>query len=115
MGGNENALEGIVRIGTVTDADPDLCRVRVKFQSEGYTSGWLRVLQRAGTELSITPDAEHTHDISDTYTGGGSAGTYPAHEHPLSTAERWMPEINETVLCLYLPVFNGDGFVLGTL
>lgn len=25
----------------------------------------------------------------------------------------WTPAINNRVLCLYLPVFNGDGFVLG--
>ena len=27
----------------------------------------------------------------------------------------WMPKINDTVLCLYLPVFNADGFILGGL
>ncbi len=25
----------------------------------------------------------------------------------------WLPYIGQLVLCLYLPVFNGDGFVLG--
>lgn len=25
----------------------------------------------------------------------------------------WLPQINELVLVLYLPVFGGDGFVLG--
>ncbi len=32
-----------------------------------------------------------------------------------SSALGWMPSINDTVLCLYMPVFNGDGFVLGVL
>lgn len=32
-----------------------------------------------------------------------------------SSALGWMPSINDTVLCLYIPVFNGDGFVLGVL
>lgn len=27
----------------------------------------------------------------------------------------WMPNVNDYVLCLYLPVFNGDGFVLGVI
>lgn len=27
----------------------------------------------------------------------------------------WLPSINDTVLCLYLPVENGDGFVIGGL
>ncbi len=25
----------------------------------------------------------------------------------------WMPKINDRVVCLYIPVFNGDGFVIG--
>lgn len=25
----------------------------------------------------------------------------------------WMPRINDTVLCVYLPIWNGDGFVVG--
>lgn len=27
----------------------------------------------------------------------------------------WLPSINDNVLVLYLPVFNGDGFVLGAI
>lgn len=27
----------------------------------------------------------------------------------------WIPGINDVVLCLYLPVFNGDGFVVGVI
>lgn len=27
----------------------------------------------------------------------------------------WMPKINDVAVVLYLPVFNGDGFVLGVL
>ena len=26
-----------------------------------------------------------------------------------------MPRVNATVLCLYLPVFNADGFILGEI
>ena len=25
----------------------------------------------------------------------------------------WLPAIDDTVVCLYLPCFNADGFVLG--
>ena len=28
---------------------------------------------------------------------------------------KWMPNVNDTVLCLYQPLFNGDGFVLGEI
>lgn len=31
----------------------------------------------------------------------------------LQRGEVWLPKINELVLVLYLPVFGGDGFVLG--
>lgn len=27
----------------------------------------------------------------------------------------WLPKVNSTVLVLYLPVFNGDGFILGVI
>ena len=34
---------------------------------------------------------------------------------PDTTVSPWAPAINDTVLCLYLPVENGDGFVIGGL
>lgn len=112
----EKALENLVRIGTVTDVDGARRRVRVKFRNTGMTSGWLPVVQHFGAELYVEPDAEHTHDIADTFTGGGSAGMYPAHDHlPGSHVTYWLPRVNDTVLTLYLPVFNGDGFVMGGL
>ena len=109
-------VSGLVRVGTVTDVDKDKRLARVKFQSEDYTSGWLHVLQHYSAGLYIEPDAEHTHEIKDTYTGGGSAEKFEAHDHlPGSHLTYWMPKVNDTVLCLYLPVFNADGFVLGGL
>jgi len=33
----------------------------------------------------------------------------------VQTGGAWMPKVNDTVLTLYLPVFNGDGFVLGVI
>ena len=110
----ENILENLVRVGTVTDVD-GAGRCRVKFQDTGITSDWLRVLQRTGEGLDIAPDGEHTHKITDTWTGGGQASTQPSHSHPGSTATVWLPKVNSEVLCLYLPVFGGDGFVLGGL
>lgn len=107
-------LSGLVRVGTVMNTDQETRRARVKFQSENETSGWLSVLQHYKADLYIEPDAEHTHIITDTYTGGGEADTAPAHDHlPGSHVAYWMPKVGDTVVCLYLPVFNGDGFVLG--
>lgn len=33
----------------------------------------------------------------------------------LASPEPWAPKVNDTVLVLYLPVFNGDGYILGRL
>ena len=44
--------------------------------------------------------------------GGSDAAAFANHKHDL-TIKPWMPKVNDTVLTLYLPVFNGDGFVLG--
>ena len=113
--GTERALENLVRVGTVTAVDPGQRRARVKYRDTGITSDWLQVVQHPGAELAIVPDAEHTHKIMDTWTGAGAASTFPAHDHTGSVVTVWMPKVNAEVLCLYLPVFNGDGFVLGEL
>ena len=81
--------------------------------SMGITSGWLYVLQHYQAGVYVDPDGEHTHTITDTYTGGGSASTKPDHDHAGTHLTYWMPKVNDRVLVLYLPVFNGDGFVLG--
>lgn len=35
--------------------------------------------------------------------------------HVLARTGFWLPKTNATVLCVYLPVFNADGFVLGEI
>lgn len=119
-----------MRIGTVTAVNEEACRVRVKFQDTGISSGWLPVLQRGGEKVYVQPSGSHDHKVSG---GDGSvkvessatkphteydrdgqsmsaAGT--SHNH-LAEVTKWLPQINDTVLCLYLPAFNADGFVLG--
>ncbi len=110
----EKILSGLVRVGTVTDINADKRQARVKFQGENMTSGWLFVVQHYAGGLFINPDGAHTHAVYDTYSGGGSASTEPNHDHsPGSYSTYWMPKVNDTVLVLYLPVFNADGFILG--
>ncbi len=110
----EKILSRLVQIGTVTAVDSGKRTARVKFQDTSIISGPLRVLQHFAAGIYIAPDAEHTHDITDTYTGGGSASTFPAHDHlPGSHLTYWMPKVNDTVLVLYLPIDNSDGFILG--
>ncbi len=89
----ETILAGLVRVGTVTDRDVSSGRVRVLFPDSGLTSGWLYCLQ-APAPVTIGTAEEHTHTAS--------SGT-------------WTPAINQTVCCLYLPIPDADGFVLGTI
>lgn len=110
----EEILSNLVRIGSVSAVNQAKREARVLFSDTGQTSGWLHVLQHYAAGLYIEPDAEHTHTITDTYTGGGSASTFPSHDHlPGSHLTYWMPKVNDQVLVLYLPMFNADGFILG--
>lgn len=110
----QNILSRLVQTGTVTAVDSAKRRARVKFKDTVIISDWLYVLQHYGANFYIKPDAKHTHEITDTFTGGGTASEFPDHDHlPGSHLTYWMPKVNDRVLCLYLPVFNGDGFVLG--
>lgn len=84
---DENYVQNMVRVGIVTDVDKNDRRVRVRFPNLNMTSGWLYVLQSP-------PDVKIIIDF---------------------TVTPWMPSVNDKVLCLYIPVFNGDGFVLGAI
>lgn len=115
----EKILARMVQVGTVSDIDAQKKKVRVKFPDTEIVSGWLYVLQRPGAGLSIKADGGHTHEVKvkDTYTGGGSGEIkhVPAHDHKESVTTTWLPKVNDRVVVLYLPIANGDGFVLGGL
>ena len=83
----EGIIKNMVRIGIVTDVDEEKRLVRVRFPDKQLTSGWLFLLKSPSTIENINDD-----DI-----------------------KPWIPEVDDKVLCLYIPVFNGDGFVLGAL
>lgn len=103
----EKALTGLVRIGTVTDVDNGRRTARVKFQDSDMTSGWLCVLKNQ----PYIPDYSGPQRTE--FEGGGSgAAAFEEHKHDL-IIKPWMPKVNDTVVALYLPVFNGDGFVIG--
>lgn len=87
----EDIVSRMVQIGVVTDTDAQGRRVRVKFPDTGLTSDWLRVLQNP-CAVTAGSEQEHTHGV---------------------TVAAWMPKVNDTVLVVYLPVFNSDGFVIG--
>lgn len=84
---DDNIIQNIVRVGIVTDVDRDKRLVRVRFPNINMTSGWLYIL-KSPPEVHMVFEA---------------------------TVEPWLPSVNDKVLCIYLPVFNGDGFVLGAI
>lgn len=103
----EKILSGLVRIGTVTDVDNGRRLARVKFEDTGMTSGWLAVLKNQpfipGYNVPQRTEFE---------SGGSGAAAFESHKHDL-VIKPWMPKVNDTVVALYLPVFNADGFVIG--
>ena len=84
-------IERLIQVGTVTAVDHATRKVRVKFLDTGLTSDWLSVLKNAPS-VSIEQTDSHKHAAS---------------------VSLWMPGVNDTVLVVYLPVFNSDGFVIG--
>lgn len=105
----ETALENLVRIGTVTWTDPVKRVARVKFQDADLPSGLLHVLENR----AYVPDYEVPQRTE--YEQGGSGDpAFENHKHDL-IIKPWMPKVNAIVLCLYLPVWNGDGFILGEI
>lgn len=111
---DESLLVNMVRIGKVNNVDSGAKKARVKFDNLDMISDWLPVLQRPLEAVYVTEAGEHTHDINDTYSGGGSASVEPDHTHEAHVTS-WMPRINDTVLVLYIPVDDADGFILGVI
>ncbi len=103
----EKIVAGLVRVGTVTDVNNAKHLARVKFQSEDMTSGWLYVLNNR----PYIPGYDQMQQ-TESRSGGSGEASFAAHTHDL-VIKQWMPKINDTVVCLYLPVFNADGFILG--
>lgn len=111
--------ERLIQIGVVTALDHDAHKVRVKFQDTGLTSDWLCVLKNTPS-VAIGSSGAHSHtgsvsvNAADGHSHGASVsiGQAEEHKHTASTS-CWMPCVNDTVLVVYLPVFNSDGFVIG--
>jgi len=105
----EAVYDNLVRIGTVTDRDPDQRTARVVFKDTGLPSGRLYVL----ASRPYIPDYEGPQR-TEAQAGGAGYALFESHTHDL-VIKPWMPLIGTVVLCLYLPVFDGDGFILGEI
>lgn len=104
-----SVFRGLVRVGTVTAADNDKRLARVKFQDTGLPSGWLYVL----ASRPYIRDYEGPQE-TEARAGGGGYALFESHTHGL-IIKPWMPKVNAVVLCVYLPVDDADGFVLGEI
>ena len=100
-------IEDIVREGKVTAVDNGKRIAKVWFDSMGIESDWLPVL--------ITRDFIPDYDVpqrTEFEAGGSGDSAFASHKHDL-IIKPYMPKVNDLVLVLYFPVFNGDGVILG--
>lgn len=101
------ALSVMVRVGKVTAVDNDKRLAQVYFQDMGLASGLIPVL--------INRDYIPDYDVPQRteYEQGGSGDpAFENHKHDL-VIKPWMPKLGDQVLCLYEPIRDGRGFVLG--
>lgn len=108
---DDSIISRMIQIGTVTDVSGK--KARVKFQNTDITSDWLPVLQRTGEIVEVKSNGSHSHTI--TCSGEGcspQSNTTGAHVHQAAVTI-WAPKVNDTVVVVFLPVFNSDGFIIG--
>lgn len=105
--GGDDVIEDIVREGKVTAVDNDKRIAKVWFDALEIESDWMPVL----INRDVIPDydvPQHTEHEQ----GGNGDVAFESHKHDL-IIKPWMPKVNDLVLVLYFPVFNGDGVILG--
>ena len=105
-----NSLENLVRVGTVTWTDQQKRVARVKFHDMGIPSAPLHVL----ASRPYVPDYETSPQQTQPEEGGSGDLAFDRHTHELCI-KPWMPRVGAVVLCLYLPGFNADGYILGEI
>lgn len=104
---NDAAFLVMVRVGKVTAVNNDKRLAQVEFKDMGLVSGWIPVL----INRDFIPDYDVPQRTE--YEAGGSGyAEYASHKHDL-IIKPWMPKVNDQVLCLYEPIRDGRGFVLG--
>ncbi len=102
-------VDDIVRIGTISDINESDRTVRVHFPDIDIVSGWLKVIKSA----PFIP-GRHTQQKTEEQSGGSGDEAFESHSHSV-IIKPWLPDIGDTVLCLFDGTFNGDGYVIGGL
>lgn len=104
-----NLLENIIRIGEVQSINESERTVRVMFPDTKIMSGWLKVIK---SPPFIPSKGEEQK--TETASGQREEGTFDEHFHNV-IINAWFPSIGDNVLCIFVPVFNGDGYVIGEI
>lgn len=104
---NAAEMSSMVRFGTVTAVDNEKRIARVQFPDLGITSDWIPVL----INRDFIPDYDGTQH-TESRAGGSGYPAFASHDHDL-TIKPYMPKVNEQVVCLFEPVRNGRGVILG--
>lgn len=105
----ESVLSRLVRRGIVTDVNKKKRRARVRFEDEDLPSGELRVL----SSPPFIPKVGETQKTEPAAGGSGDAA-FAEHSHEVRVTP-WLPRVNDTVLVLYLPAHDSDGYILGRI
>lgn len=112
-------MSDILRIGIVSSVKPGDRTVRVRFEEENTTSGWLKVIR---SPTSVTAKATATADTkvrvvesSEEIPQNNMSVDVDVNVDVETETAPWFPAVGETVLCIYNPGFNEDGFVIGGL
>ena len=105
----ERILGRMVRVGIVTSVDMPARRARVKFEDEGDSSGPLRVLSSPPFIPKISRPQQ-----TEPAAGGSGDASFAEHVHEVKVTP-WLPKVNDTVLALYLPTDDSDGYILGRI
>ena len=111
----DSLIRRMVQVGTVSDVNTAGDRARVLLRASGMTTDWLYILQHPGAALTLADDGGHGHDVTIPGIGAGTAAPVADHDLTGSVLAKWTPAIGETVLVLFLPVEDGDGFILGRI
>lgn len=92
-----------MRIGNVTAVDEGQMKARVQFPDSGIVSDWLTIMRHKSRIEYTEYDA-----------GGSGDAQYANHRHGVKL-KHWIPEVGDTVICVFGEGFNADGYILGGL
>ena len=110
-------MNDIIRIGVVSTVSTNDRTVRVRFPSEDMVSGWLKVIKSppaVTAKATATAETKVSGSEEDAQSNNVNVDV-DVNVDVEAEAAPWFPAVGDTVLCIYNPGFNEDGFVIGGL